>query len=201
MLKRLKLTQKNGSVVLSLLLEDSEETRKVWPHSFSVKYTITLQEQKLLMTFHVLNKDKEGNAKPFTFTAALHTYFKVADAQRIAIFGLTGLTYIDKVAKGEKKVEKDEAIDFVGETDRVYLQSPNQIQVIDGVTHSTTVLKKEGFEDCVIWNPWEVKIKEMADMGPDDWKQMCCAESARVGNAVTLSHGESWIGTQELSRL
>jgi len=41
-----KVDPKSGSVVLSILLEDSEETKKVWPHCFSVKYNITLQEQK-----------------------------------------------------------------------------------------------------------------------------------------------------------
>jgi len=67
--------------------------------------------------------------------------------------------------------------------------------------HYAVAVRKEGFSDCVVWNPYIEKSKGMADFGDDEWKSMICAESAIVVNPVTVQPGGSWTGTQVLSRL
>jgi len=58
---------------VALRLVDSEATRAVWPHAFSVLYTVTLTDGALSMRLEVTNTG-EG---PLSFTGALHTYLKV----------------------------------------------------------------------------------------------------------------------------
>eukprot|EP01114_Cavostelium_apophysatum_P013595 TRINITY_DN3328_c0_g1_i1.p1 TRINITY_DN3328_c0_g1~~TRINITY_DN3328_c0_g1_i1.p1 ORF type:complete len:288 (+),score=46.17 TRINITY_DN3328_c0_g1_i1:87-950(+) len=188
-------TVDNIAVTVVLGLSDSQETRSAWNHEFKLQYRISLFKDKLSLELTALNTSGE----PIRFSTALHTYFKVSDARSARIHGMKGLHYVDKVAQGQKKEEKDDEVTFTGETDRVYLGAPDEIHIRDG--NSTTLLRKSGFEDVVVWNPWIQKCKEMADMGDDDWPHMVCAEAAQVGNPIILAPGRSWTGKQELSKL
>ena len=78
---------------VELVLTDSEYTRKMWPHKFKAVYSVHLHGENLHTDLRIIN---EGD-KPFTFTAALHSYFEVADIGKARVHGLKGLTYLDKV--------------------------------------------------------------------------------------------------------
>jgi len=187
----------SDSVSVTLTLNDSEETRKLWPNAFSLEYTVILQDDdKLSMQLKITNKNP---TKSFSFTNALHTYFKVQDIHKVTVLGLAGLMYIDKTQKGEKFQENNEEISIVGETDRVYLSTPDVVKIGQG--SGTILLQKEGFPDCVIWNPWIQKAKEMVDFGDEDWREMICAEVGQIGTPSNVSAGSSWIGKQILSKL
>jgi glucose-6-phosphate 1-epimerase len=60
-------------------------------------------------------------------------------------------------------------------------------------------VRTEGAGNLVIWNPWDAKAREVADIGDDDWSQFVCIEAANVfENAVTLAPGESHTLTYRL---
>ncbi len=55
--------------------------------------------------------------------------------------------------------ENEDRVTFTGQTDRVYLNAPHEIRVVDTTGQSTTLLRTEGFQDCVVWNPWVEKVR------------------------------------------
>lgn len=86
-------------VTLALELVDSESTRKVWDHAFSLTLTNTLtydpvNKTRFTQTLRVQNKNVVGG---FYFTAAFHSYFAVNDVRDVTITPFKGVTYVDKV--------------------------------------------------------------------------------------------------------
>jgi D-hexose-6-phosphate mutarotase len=68
---------------------------------------------------------------PFTLQEALHTYFAVGDIREVAIDGLAGVRYLDKVHGGERRVQGSEPVRFSGETDRPYLDTEAAVTIVD----------------------------------------------------------------------
>jgi D-hexose-6-phosphate mutarotase len=85
------------------------------------------------------------------------------------------------------------------EVDRVYLNSPPELLLSD--SKGSIVIRKEGFKDVVVWNPWVEKSKGMTDFEDLEYKSMICVEVGSVGDAITLKSGESWTGSQTLSEI
>ena len=50
----------------------------------------------------------------------------------------------------------------------------------------------------VVWNPWVDRCAQLADMPPDDWRQMLCVEAAAVDKPISVAPGEEWYGRQTL---
>eukprot|EP01116_Phalansterium_solitarium_P022038 TRINITY_DN7131_c0_g1_i1.p1 TRINITY_DN7131_c0_g1~~TRINITY_DN7131_c0_g1_i1.p1 ORF type:complete len:317 (-),score=87.54 TRINITY_DN7131_c0_g1_i1:130-1017(-) len=190
-----------SDVVVVLTFEDSDATRKIWPHSFGVTYTVTLRvvdgREELETVFSVLNRNTD---QPFSFTGALHTYFRIADIGQAAVRGFEGVTYIDNM-RGKQQFQESGAVKASGETERIYIATPADFSVVDPSVNYAVGVHKEGFGDCVVWNPHVEKSKGMADFGDDEWHQMLCAESAVVTSPVTVAPGATWTGRQVLSRL
>jgi D-hexose-6-phosphate mutarotase len=78
---------------VELVLTDNEYTRKMWPYKFKAVYSVHLHGEDLHTDLRIINEDD----KPFSFTAALHSYFEVLDIGKAKVHGLKGLTYLDKV--------------------------------------------------------------------------------------------------------
>ena len=66
------------------------------------------------------------------FTAALHTYLRVADVRDAAVEGLRGVRYRDSAAGGARRVEEADAVRVAGEVDRVYEDAPPSLVVREG---------------------------------------------------------------------
>ena len=107
-------------------LEHSEATMKVWPHKFTLLYTVLLQSIGLRVKFHVTNCDDHS----FPFTALLHTYFNVESIDSVSIKGLGGLEYSDKLKNNEKFNEDRQIIDKIEEeVDRNYFNVPSAVKM------------------------------------------------------------------------
>jgi len=190
----------NQDVSITLSLSDTEDTRKQWNNSFSIEYKIAISKDKLHLDFTVVNKN--ANKKTFSFTGALHTYIKVSDSSKSHVVGLKGLQYIDKVNFNKVASENENQVSFSSEVDRGYIDAPNEVKVTDEANNSTIVVKKENFPDIVVWNPWKIKCKEMADMGESDYETMVCAESAILDkHPIQIFPGGFWTGKTEISKL
>ncbi|XP_078431650.1 galactose mutarotase-like superfamily protein isoform X2 [Wolffia australiana] len=181
---------------VDLLLRPSEEDLKWWPHWFEFRLRVSLRDNgDLSMVSRIRNVD----GKKFTFSFAYHTYLPVSDISEVRIEGLETLHYLDNLRNRERFTEQEDAVTFESEVDRVYLESPDVLAVLDHGKKKTFIIKKEGLPDTVVWNPWEKKSKLIPDFGDEEYKQMVCVDGAAVDQPITLRPGEEWTGRLELS--
>ncbi len=172
-------------VTIRLGLKSSDSTKKLWPNEFEAAFTITVGAS-LEMTLEIANTSSGA----LTYEEALHTYLAVGDIRRTTIEGLAGREFIDKVDKASRKTQPAGAFGITGETDRVYLNSPDTVTVHDAANARKLIISKEGSGATVVWNPWVAKSKAMADFGDEEWPGMLCIETANAAdNAVTLPPG------------
>ncbi|CAN5647559.1 D-hexose-6-phosphate mutarotase [soil metagenome] len=184
----------DGAVFARLVLRDNEETRTLWPHPFLAEVTVSLAD-----SLHVGLAVTNTGDDPFSFTAALHSYFAVADVRETTVEGLRGIRYRDKVQDGIEVLDTEDAVRFRGETDRVYLGAPSMVRIRGAAGGRTIELRKEGFADLVVWNPWSEWSRSKEDFGDEEYLRMVCAEAAQVADPVHLEPGQSWQAAQTLS--
>jgi glucose-6-phosphate 1-epimerase len=174
-----------GSVVLTLGVDDTLATHAVWPHAYAASYTIRIGKA-LDLTLDIANRSD----RPVVYEEALHTYLAVRDIGAVAIRGLAGLAYIDKTDAMRRKVQESDPLRIAGETDRVYLGARDTCIVEDAAAGRRLIVKQRGAEATVVWNPWIAKAKAMPDFGDDEWRRMLCIETANAADhAVRLPAG------------
>ena len=191
--------REGGETELILLLQDNEQTRLIWPHSFSLRYTITLTDEELRTAIKVENR----GAEPFEFTAALHTYLGVPDVTTTSVEGLSGLMYQDNAAKGAtvKEVQQMVAMDEPMPQeliDRVYVDAPERL-VVRAPGVAPLVLAKHGFRDAVLWNAGQVSGEAMSDLGRGEWRNYICLEAGAIVQPVKLAPQDKFEATQTIS--
>jgi glucose-6-phosphate 1-epimerase len=176
-----------------LLLEDTPETRQIWPFAFSAKLVVTIGGSTLRTELLVTNKDKNN----FTFTGALHTYLRVSDISKVGIEKLHGQMYRDAVSRESNLVQAEEELAIKGEVDRIYINAPKE--VIINEPDRKIKFRCDGFKDIVVWNPGLEKCKGITDMDPEDYQRMVCVEAALVNEPQEVPSGTTWYGMQELT--
>ena len=77
---------------ISLTLSEDEETLSIWPHRFTLIYTVTLGASNLNLSLRCLNT----GTTQLQFSACLHTYFRFDGTENVEIKGLEGCVYVDK---------------------------------------------------------------------------------------------------------
>ena len=176
----------DGSVAITLAFEDSDATRRTWPHAFRVRHRVVFGA-RLAMTLEVENRSGQS----FHFEEALHTYVLVGDVEQVLIDGLGGSVYIDKTDEMRRKALAAGPLRLSGTTDRVFLDTRSTCTVTDPVLARRIVVEKTGSATTVLWNPWREKASTMADLGDVAWRSMLCVETANAAdNAVHLPGGE-----------
>ncbi|KAJ3296734.1 hypothetical protein HK104_001295 [Borealophlyctis nickersoniae] len=170
-----------------------ENLRSLWPHEFKLVYSVTLAANTLKTTLEIQNTGTES----WEFTSLLHTYFKVQEIATVGVVGLTGASFLDKVAGGTHQEDRDR-VTVASEVDRVYQGGSAPLTIQGTGVGSGVVLHKENFPDVVVWNPWVDKAKAMGDFGDEEYHHMICVEVGSVSKPVTLGPGETWQGSQTL---
>ena len=163
-----------------------------WPHPFAARLRIGLAAGRLSVALEVQNT----GAAAFAFTAALHTYLRVADIAGAAIEGLQGCDFEDSAAGGTLHRQHDYDVGFDRETDRIYNDVVAPLALVDGDRRLD--IEQDGFGDAVVWNPGEHLCARIADLAPDDWRRFVCIEAGQVLAPVVLGPGERWSGEQRL---
>jgi glucose-6-phosphate 1-epimerase len=186
--------EQEGATEATLELVDSDETRRVWPHAFRARTTVRLGERTLTQRLSIENTGEAA----LSFTAALHTYFRLGDLRQAAVQGLAGVPYEDRTARGEDAVDGEDELVVSGEIDRVYLDAPSALHVHDRANRRVLGLRLDGFEDVVVWNPAEHGAAALPDMEADEYLRMICVEAAQIGRPVELGPGDRWEGGQLL---
>jgi glucose-6-phosphate 1-epimerase len=175
-----------------LHLSDTHETRAEWPHRFHAELTVRVEGPSLTVELSVSNTD----TKPFAFTAALHPYFRVANAFATAVRGLRGTRYRDALRDGAMFDESGELLAITGPLDRVYADTPDTLELIE--PHRTLRIEKRGFPDAVVWNPGATGTASRADFVPGDEQHMLCVEAGAIMRPVLVEPGTSWTGALEM---
>jgi glucose-6-phosphate 1-epimerase len=175
-----------GSVKVVFTLPANLLAQAGWPPA-KVNFTVTVAET-LTLEFSVVN----ATAQEFVFETCLHAYFSIGDIAQVAIHGLKGLSYMDKVDHFMRKQEFADAIKISSEVDRVYLNSTATVKINDSKLRRVISVEKSGSASTVVWNPWIDKAKGMSDFGADEYKEMVCVEAGNVGEIkISLAPGQS----------
>lgn len=174
-----------------LRLADDERTRVLWPHRFAAELTVRVGGARLDVELAVENTGDDAVA----FTAALHSYLRVADLDAARLQGLQRLRRRDQV-RGTEQIEGNDALRIDGEVDRVYFDAARALQLQDAL--GSLRIGAEGFRDVVVWNPGPIQSASLADLPPDGFRHFICVEAAAVGTPVRLEPGAEWVGRQSL---
>ena len=179
------IAQNGDAVNVSMVTESDGETRKWCPNDFRLVHRATFGSE-LTLELTVTNTSEA----PLRFEEALHAYFKVGDIAQVRLQGLDTVHYLDKTDLAREKVQ-DGAITIVSETDRVYLDTPHEIELEDQALRRRIRVAKENSLTTVVWNPWIGKARSLSDFGDDEWQEMVCVETSNVANlAVDLVPGQ-----------
>lgn len=183
----------NATALLRLI--DTDATRALWPHRFSAELTVTISGAMLDVALAVTNTDDAS----FSFTAALHPYFRVIDAYATSVDGLQRAQYRDALLANTTQVERNESVAIDGEIDRIFFAVNGPVTLRE--RERALRIERRGFPDVVVWNPGAAGVERRSDFYTGDERRMLCVEAAVVGEPVTLAPGASWTGAQRMTAL
>ena len=134
----------DGATRVTFRLIQSEQTRTLWsyPSDLELHITVGAALEMDLIT-------RNTGVQPIVIGDALHTYFEVSDVRDIAIRGLEGCPYIDKVNGGERKRQTGPMI-IAGEVDRIYLGSTGDCAIEDPGLKRRIRISKRGSRSTVV---------------------------------------------------
>jgi glucose-6-phosphate 1-epimerase len=180
---RLDSVQIDGeSVVVICSTEDDESTHRWWPHAFRLRHKLSIGDF-LRLELHVTNTGQTS----FRFEEALHTYFRVSQAESVSIRGLDQVTYLDNFDGNRRKTQSGDLI-LMGKTDNAYIDVPAAAELIDATWHRTIRTEKVNSATTVVWNPWHEGANSLGDLGNNEWRQFACVEASNIlGSAITLA--------------
>ena len=183
----------SGAAHALFRLTDDTQTRALWPHAFACELEVTAQARRLRLALRIANTGRD----PFDFTMALHTYLRVQDVRAVAIDGLEGAHYRDKVLRHNDVTETAASLAIDRPVDRVYRLVPDALIVREGAR--TLAVKAQGTTDTVIWNPGPGVASPGSDLMPDAYKSFVCVEAAVASAPITLAPAQTWFGSQTLT--
>jgi glucose-6-phosphate 1-epimerase len=173
------------SVIVTCSTENDESTRRWWPHAFRLVHKLSIG-QTLRLELKVTNA---GEA-PFRFEEALHSYFRVSDAERVRVSGLDQVSYLDNMDGNRKKTQSGDLI-FTAQTDNAYIDVHGAASLIDPARRRKIKTEKMNSATTVAWNPWREGAASLSDLGNDEWRQFACVEASNIlGSALSLLPGE-----------
>lgn len=179
------IAQVGAAVTVSMFTESNEDTKRWWPAEFRMVHRATFGSE-LSLELVVTNTGTTS----LRFEEALHAYHRVGNIADVRLRGLDTVHYLDKTDSNRKKIQHGEIV-IVSETDRVYLNTRDAIELEDPVLHRRIRVTKENSLTTVVWNPWVQKAHSLADLADDEWTQMICIESSNVSDfAVDLAPGQ-----------
>jgi glucose-6-phosphate 1-epimerase len=179
------IAQAGGAVTVSMFTESDEGTKRWWPAEFRLVHRVTFGRE-LSLELEVTNTGKTS----LRFEEALHTYHRVGNVEKVRVRGLDTVHYFDKTDSNRKKTQHGEIL-IVSETDRVYENTRDAIELEDPVLRRRIRVTKENSRTTVVWNPWVQKAQALSDFADDEWMQMICLEASNVSDwAVDLTPGQ-----------
>ncbi|MET0717621.1 MAG: D-hexose-6-phosphate mutarotase [Pseudoxanthomonas sp.] len=140
---------------------------------------------------------------PIAFTQALHSYFRVGDAERVHVAGLEGLQYADRY-DGQRHAQSGEwnlqDPRDPGRSDRTYQDTGKRFTLFDPVLGRRIELETSGSRSLVVWNPGAAGIAAIGDAPADGWREFVCLEATNAGgDVIHLAPGEIHVLAQRVT--
>jgi D-hexose-6-phosphate mutarotase len=177
----------DGSVMLHFALPQIPG-RDLW-NSLRTEFVVTVAET-LTMELISINDSCDDT---FEIENCLHTYFQIGDIGAISISGLQDAAFLDNAAggNGERKIQNEAELRISRETNRIYLDATNAVEIRDEKLKRKIRVEKFNSHSTVVWNPWTTQ-KLPDDFDPAEYKNMVCVESGNVKqNKISLAPGKS----------
>lgn len=165
----------NGSTEVCLFLEETPQTLAWWSHHFHLELVLTFGEE-LMVDLVTRNTGTQA----FTYHAAQHHYFRVADVRQVVVRGLEGTDYLDKVENFSRKQQAG-VVTISAQTDRIYLDTLAECVIEDPGMGRSIHIQKEGSRTTVVWNPQE-RAAQMPDVGAGNETGFICVETANAAD-------------------
>ncbi len=182
----LGIDQHDGAVTLQFAFDSRKHPLPGWPHAAELQLDIRLDQQ-----LHLELRSRNLGDQPLVLSQALHTYFAVSDIRQVRVHGLDGCRYIETLDDWQERRQQG-ALEFAGETDRIYLDTPTRLSIVDPGWQRRIHLDAQGSHSAVLWNPWIDKAKRLSQFAEDAWQRMLCIETANIwDDCVTLAPGAS----------
>ena len=159
-----------------------------WP-PFATEFAVTVADQLTLE----LTTTNQSADRDFEFENCLHTYFAVGDIARVSLTGLQAVSFLDHAAGagGVRRDREDAPLRITKETNRVYLDTADAVEIRDASLGRTIRVEKGDSRSTVVWNPWTTQ-KMPDDFDPAEHRRMVCVESGNVKqNQLSLRPGET----------
>ncbi|MFP6847589.1 MAG: D-hexose-6-phosphate mutarotase [Pseudomonas sp.] len=156
-----------------------------WPHAAELRLSIRLDER-----LHLELHSRNLGTTPLAISQALHSYFAVSDIRQVSVEGLHGCRYIETLEDWQTR-QQEGPLQFNGETDRIYLDTPASLSIRDDAWQRRIQLLSSGSNSAVLWNPWIDKAQRLSQFADDAWQGMLCIEHANVMDDIrVLAAGE-----------
>ncbi len=174
----LEIDSSGDDIRVDFSLPEAQGDLPGWPHNVELKMSIVLGEQlRVSLTSFNLGSDT------VSISQALHSYFAVSDVRQVSVEGVAGLGYIETLEDWQERTQQGD-LRFAGETDRIYLQTPAKLSIVDRDWKRRIDLTSSGSNSAVIWNPWTERAAQFSDMADDGWQGMLCIETANVWDDI-----------------
>jgi glucose-6-phosphate 1-epimerase len=184
----------DGAILAYLSTGSDETTRRWWPCDFRLEYRISVGTRlKLELTMKNLGQSV------LRFEEALHTYFRVADVERVHVIGLDGAAFLDNRDGNRRKIQTGE-LRLSAQTDDAFVGAAGPVEIVDEVHGRRLKTEKGNSNTTIVWNPWRDGASAMTDFGSDEWRRMLCVEGGNIlDSAVTIGPDEAHTMTIEIS--
>jgi D-hexose-6-phosphate mutarotase len=184
----------DGGTEIRLGLGNDAATGAFWPHAFELELKLKVGTRlQLELT------SRNTGAEAIEVGGALHTYFHVGEVSQVTIDGLGGREYIDQLDLRRVK-RQDGPIMIAEETDRIYLETPDECVIDDPLLQRRIRFAKKGSLTTVVWNPWMEKARRMMDFPDEGYRTMVCIEAANAeGDVRRLDRGAEHTLAQTIS--
>lgn len=174
----------DAAVTFTHRITSDTATSPHWPHAYAVEV-----RSRFGRALEISLTSTNTGTEPVDLEEALHAYLVVGDVRDVSLEGLDGTSFLDKVSGTERR--QSGSVTFEGETDAVF-RTRAPVTVVDPTLGRRLVVTTSGASNVVVWNPWDAKAAEVADIGAGDWQRFLCVEGANVlENAVALAPGGS----------
>lgn len=179
------IVESRGQVTVTMFTESDERTRSWWPGEFRLVHRVTFGSE-LTLELACTNTGKT----PFRFEEALHTYNRVADVHNVRVHGLDAVSFLDNTDSNKQKTQGGDVV-VASQTDNAYLNTRNDVDLLDPNLHRRIRLKKSNSLTTVVWNPWREGAGGLRDLGDGEWTQFLCVEASNImAFAVNLDPGQ-----------
>ena len=176
----------NDNTRITFSTRPQAATEVMWPPETSVQFQLTIGKR---LEMELLTHN--NGTRPVTIGQALHTYFKVADVNKVLLHGLDDTDYLDKPDDFKRKVQHG-PVTVDDEVDRIYLDTASDCVIEDKLLKRNIIIVKCGSHSTVVWNPWKAVADRMGDLGEEGYKKMLCVESCNAAeDVVTIAPGKA----------